>query len=185
MLRRYALLAPLLLSITAASHATERQLTPLEVKTVQQRAANNDLQAQLELADRYYKGDGLKQDYAQAAHWYKKLAETGVANAQLTLGLMYAKGDGIKQDDAQAIHWLMQAAEQRIPTAQYLLGIANAEGRGVKQDLVKAYMWFEIAAAMDNENAIDARQTLEKKLTANEVAMGDQLATEWWMRFHN
>ncbi len=185
MLRSYALLMSLLLAIATSSYATERQFTPVQIKAINQKAANGDLQAQLDLADRYYKGDGLTQDYTQAAHWYKKLAETGVANAQLTLGLMYAKGEGVKRDDLEAVRWLTQAAEQRMPMAQYLLGVANAEGHGVKQDLIKAYMWFEIAAAVDNQNAIAARQALIKQLTVNDIATGDKMATDWWMRFHN
>ncbi len=185
MLRHYLLLIPLILTTIPAGYAVDKQLPTAQLKAMQQKAANNDLQAQLELADRYYKGDGVAQNYTQAAHWYQKLAALGVANAQLTLGLMYAKGDGVKRDDTQAVHWLMQAAEQRMPMAQYLLGVANAEGHGVKQDLIKAYMWFEIAAAVENENAIAARQALIKKLTANDIAVGDQMATDWWMRFHN
>ena len=185
MLRHYLLLIPLVLATIPVGYAAERQLPAEQLKTMLQKAADNDLQAQLELADRYYKGDGVAQNYTQAAHWYQKLATLGVANAQLTLGLMHAKGDGVKRDDAQAVHWLIQAAEQRMPMAQYLVGVANAEGRGVKQDLVKAYMWFEIAAAMENKNAIAARQALIKKLSANDIAVGDQMATDWWMRFHN
>ncbi len=185
MLRSYALLMYFLMSIATSSYATETSLSPAQIKAINQKAATGDLQARLDLADRYYKGDGLTQDYTQAAHWYKKLAETGVANAQLTLGLMHAKGEGVKRNDVEAVRWLTQAAEQRMPMAQYLLGVAHAEGHGVKPDLIKAYMWFEIAAAMDNQNAISARQALIKKLTANDIEVGDKLATDWWLRFHN
>lgn len=186
MVRLFSLLITFLLSTGALTtlHAAEAMLSPAQVKILSQKAESGDLQSQATLAERYYKGDGVKQNYVQAAHWYKKLAETGVANAQLTLGLMYVKGDGVEKNDEQALHWLTQAAEQRMPMAQYLLGVANEEGHGVKQDLVKAYMWYEIAAAMDNKNAIAAREELAKRLQPKDIALAEQMATDWWMRFH-
>lgn len=159
-------------------------LTAAQVQALNQKAVNGDLQAQTELAERYYKGDEVKQDYAQAAHWYKKLAESGILKAQLTLGLMYIKGDGVEKNDAEAVRLLTLAAEQRLPMAQYLLGVANQEGHGVKQDPVKAYMWFEIAAAMDFQNAVAARKELAKKLPPKDIAAAEQMATEWWLKFH-
>jgi hypothetical protein len=186
MVRLFSLLITLLLSTGALTtlHAAEAKLPPAQVKTLNQKAGNGDLQAQAELAERYYKGDGVKQNYTQAAHWYKKLAETGVANAQLTLALMYIKGNGVEKNDEQAVHWLTQAAEQRMPMAQYLLGVAHAEGHGVKQDLIKAYMWYEIAAVMDDQNATAARAELAKKLQPKDIALAEQMAADWWLRFH-
>lgn len=184
MSRFFPLLIALLLSTTTTIYAAEAAFSQAQIKAMNQKAANGDLQAQTELAERYYKGDGVKQDYAQAAHWYKKLAETGVTNAQLTLGLMYIKGNGVKKSDVQAVHWLTQAAEQRMPMAQYLLGVANSEGHGVKQDLIKAYMWFEIAASVDNQNAIAARQELAQRLAPKDIALAEQMATDWWLKFH-
>lgn len=179
-------ITPLLivLLLSTSIHAAEAALSATQIKAMNQKAANGDLQAQAELAERYYKGDGLKQDYTQAAHWYKKLAETGVLKAQLTLGLMYIKGSGVKKNDEEAVHWLTQAAEQRLPMAQYLLGVASLEGHGVQQDPIKAYMWFEIAAAMDNQNAAAARKELAQKLSAKDIALAEQMATDWWMKFH-
>lgn len=174
----------ILFSVAPFSYTQGIELSFTQIKMLSQNAEKGDLEAQKELAERYYKGDGLKQDHKQAVHWYKKLAETGIANAQLTLGLMYIKGSGIKKDDAQAVHWLTMAAEQRMSMAQYLLGVANEEGHGVKQDLIKAYMWYEIAAAVDEKNAIEAREELNKTLSPKEITLAVQMATDWWMQFH-
>ncbi len=40
----------------------------------------------------YAKGQGVKQDFAEAANWYRKAAEKGNAFAQTNLGLFYAQG---------------------------------------------------------------------------------------------
>jgi TPR repeat protein len=43
----------------------------------------------------YDKGQGVRQDHAAAASWYRKAAEQGIANAQFNLGIMYDNGEGV------------------------------------------------------------------------------------------
>ena len=66
----------------------------------------------------YAKGRGVRQDDAQAAQWFRKAAEQGVAQAQYNLAVMYAKGRGVRQDGEQAVQWFRKAAEQGYPQAQ-------------------------------------------------------------------
>jgi len=40
----------------------------------------------------YTNGEGVVQDYAEAAKWYRKAAEQGYARAQSALGFMYNTG---------------------------------------------------------------------------------------------
>src|SRR5208282_3987556 len=53
----------------------------------------------------YFNGQGIPQDYVQAAVWYHKAAEQGNAIAQYTLGFLYAFGEGVPQDDEKAALW--------------------------------------------------------------------------------
>jgi len=53
----------------------------------------------------YENGSGVKQDYAEAAKWYRKAAERGDARAQYNLGFMYLNGTGVPQDYAEAEKW--------------------------------------------------------------------------------
>ena len=46
----------------------------------------------------YKNGQGVPQDFAEAAKWYRLSADQGYALAQSNLGLMYAKGQGVPQD---------------------------------------------------------------------------------------
>jgi hypothetical protein len=63
----------------------------------------------------YDKGQGIPQDYAEAAKWYRKAAEQGVAVAQHNLGFMYDKGEGVPQDYVQAHMWYNLAASRLPP----------------------------------------------------------------------
>ena len=42
----------------------------------------------------------MKQDYAEAAKWYKAPAEKGNTYAQYLLGYLYEEGKGVSQDAA-------------------------------------------------------------------------------------
>ena len=53
----------------------------------------------------YAQGMGTKQDFAQAAHWYREAAAKGHAKAQFNLGFLHAHGQGVIQDDGQAYQW--------------------------------------------------------------------------------
>lgn len=56
-----------------------------ELKT---RAANGDAAAQYNLGNRYYFGEGVTKDYAEAIRWYRKAAEQGQDKAKRRLNEM-------------------------------------------------------------------------------------------------
>ncbi len=58
----------------------------------------------------YSRGEGVPEDYVQAAAWYRLTAEPGYVQAQETLGLMYLNGQGVPQDYAEAHKWWNLAA---------------------------------------------------------------------------
>ena len=110
--------------------------------------------AQFSLGDFYFNGDGVKQDYSEAANWYRKAAEQNDAHAQYKLGFCYAYGRGVAKDDAEAVKWIRKAAEQGESEAQIRLGLAyaqsifgtNFDGLGLQQDYRQAVKWFLRAA---------------------------------------
>ena len=83
----------------------------------------------------YAQGQGLAQDCAQAAAWYRKAADQGYADAQFNLAAMYAQGQGVAQDNEQAIVWYRKAADQGNAAAQNNLGWMYAKGLGVRAGL--------------------------------------------------
>ncbi len=67
-------------------------------------------EAQSNLGVMYSNGQGVTQDYAEAAKWYRKSAEQGHASAQINLAFMYGNGQGVPHDYVQAHMWYNLAA---------------------------------------------------------------------------
>lgn len=65
--------------------------------------------AMLKLADKYYFGDGVKKNLAEAFHWYLKAAEKNVSEAISQVCLMYYTGVGTEIDYKKAFEWTERA----------------------------------------------------------------------------
>ena len=68
-------------------------------------AASGDVVAQRTMGIKYYKGQGVPQNYKEAAKWFRLSAEQGDTMAQTSLGKMYYDGNGVKQDKVYAYMW--------------------------------------------------------------------------------
>jgi TPR repeat protein len=85
-------------------------------------ATQGDKEAQYKLGTLFYSGSGeIKQDYSQAALWYRRAAQQGNAEAQYNLGNMFLMGEGVTQNDIQAAQWYSMAAEQGHTSAKHNL----------------------------------------------------------------
>ena len=69
----------------------------------EENAEKGDSKAQYNLGVCYFKGDGVKQDFAKSAEWFKKSSDQGYGHAQCFLALCYTFGKGVKQDHAEAL----------------------------------------------------------------------------------
>lgn len=76
------------------------------------KAEAGDAEAQFNLGVIYDSGDGVPQDYQEAAKWFSMAAEQGLAVAQHNLALMYARGEGVPLDYVLAYKWCNLAASQ-------------------------------------------------------------------------
>jgi TPR repeat protein len=108
----------------------------------------------------------------------KALAEKEDAKAQTNLGLMYETGEGVEKDDKEAVKWYRKAAEQGEHAAQFNLGQMYRNGIGVPKDIVTAYTWHNIAAANGNESGKHLKDTITKKMTAEQITKADELFKE-------
>ncbi len=151
---------------------------------LRERAEQGDAAAQADLGRRYYVGEGVRQDDAEAVRWTRLAAEQDHAPAQYSLGLLYFRGRGVTGDDAAAARWYRAAAEQGHPPAQAALSDMYTYGQGVEEDPVLASMWIELAwrASLDGGDwRLYARQRAELAswVTAEQTAEGRRLAREW------
>ena len=109
-------------SVQAPAQTEPAPTAPADVAVLRVKANAGDADAQWLLGLAYADGQGVPQDYAQAAAWYRKAADQGLADAQTNLGVAYYKGEGVPQDFVQAAAWYRKAADQGDADAQYNLG---------------------------------------------------------------
>jgi len=125
------------------------------------------------------------QDYQQAAAWYQKASEQGVADAQLNLGLLYSSGKGVPADPAKAVQQFQMAANQRNGQAQYHLADSFATGAGVPVDPVRAYEWMTIAnTTLDGKGptsslASERLKDLERQMSPADLTRAKRDAADW------
>jgi TPR repeat protein len=134
-------------------------------------AEQNDASAQHGLGVMYVFGQGVEQNYTEAIKWFGLAAAQGDAESQFSLGMRYSRGDSVPQDFAEAIKWFNLSASQGVPEAQMKLGDRYANGEGTTQDYVEAYKWYAIAAK-DHPDAVQLRDDIESKMTADQIAQG-------------
>ena len=77
--------------------------------------------AQCALGECYAQGEGVEQDFTQAAIWFRKAAEQGHPQGQLMLAMCYRQGTGVKKDEKLAAYWCRQAADQGYEKAKAAL----------------------------------------------------------------
>lgn len=113
----------------------------------------NHSATQLMLGVLYYYGQGVPQDRAQAAVWYRMAAEQGLVEAQFSLGFQYNFQDGLPRDYALAAFWYRKAAEQGHARAQRQLGALYAFGQVVPPDDEQAEIWYRKATEQGDADA--------------------------------
>jgi hypothetical protein len=118
----------------------------VDVAAVKAKADAGNAEAQKALGECYSNGQGVEQDYAQAAQWYRKAADQGNAAAQAALGELYEVGQGVQRNAAEAAKWYRSASEQGHARGQYSLAQLYLTGNGVQQDLAEALKWYRQAA---------------------------------------
>lgn len=115
----------------------------------------NDAETAYEEGLRFYFGKEVRQNFTEAAKWFRKAAEQGHAKAQFNLGLMYGKGEGVGRNDAETVKWFQRAAEQGHPEAQVGLAAFYIDGKGVEKNYTEAAKWYRMAADQGNAEAQD------------------------------
>lgn len=80
--------------------------------------------AAVDQAERYLRGQGVRQDCSRAISLLRSAAREGNPRAQVKLGALYATGQCVTQDRAAAYQWLARAQETQ-PTNSYLQRTMN------------------------------------------------------------
>lgn len=161
----------LLLALSAFSYAQT-------VEELIKSAQNNNVHAQLELAEMYSQGNGIERSDSEAFYWYQQAAESGNSSAAIYLGRAYLNGVGTNPDVEKAIFWLNKAAFEGAPQAPRLIGELYENLQQPPNNLDLAEIWY-LEAAKNDPNAENAyARILEEQFNARrakQVAAIDQL----------
>ena len=113
----------------------------------------------------------------------KRRAEQGNVDTQAFLGFMYRNNLRVDQDYEEAFRWYQSAAYDGHVKAMYNLGLMHEYGQGVPQDYTQAYMWDLLAVStltgQDREFAVSNRDAIAEKMTPEQIAEAQRLASEW------
>jgi TPR repeat protein len=113
--------AQLALGETLVKIGSATQAVPWFRKAAEQ---STDGEAEQYLGGLYDRGDGVPQDYAEAAHWFQLGAEKGGFVCQVMLAQAYALGRGAPQDQVLAYKWYNIAAARNPQVAEMRDGVA-------------------------------------------------------------
>jgi len=98
-------------------------------------------------------------------------------NTTLLFLLVIGFSGGVSGQDASDFEETKRLAEQGHASAQQNLGVKYESGRGVPQNNVRAYVWYSVAAAQGNEDARTNRDIISERLTPEQRARGQDMAT--------
>lgn len=79
---------------------------------LKQAAEKGHAEAQYQLGNLYYMGNGTVKSAEEAVKWYRKAAEAGNKDSQWRLGYCYQFGDGVHKSLEEAKRWYQKAADQ-------------------------------------------------------------------------
>ena len=136
-------IAPAAPAAPAAEIVVPAEITPPSLSIA---AKNGDPLALFEIGARYTEGRGVKNDFAEAAKWYRLSADRGFAVAQYRLANFLEKGTGVAPDIAEAKRYYEMAANAGNASAMHNLAVIYASGKDGAQDYAKAVEWFTKAA---------------------------------------
>jgi len=142
--------------------------------------APNESDAQLDLADKYFKGEGVTKDYARVLEIVNPLANQGNTRAMNRLGTLYTHGLGVPKNYAKALELLQKSADKGYAGAQSNLGDAYFSGNGVLKNFAKAAKWYQKAA--DQGIAVAQNNLGILYFDGNGVPKNFAKAAEWYQK---
>ncbi len=137
-------------------HGTNRtrvQFLNIDIPLLEQKSAQGDTKAQVELAAAYLSGVGTQKDEFRAVELFQKAANAGDADGMNNLGVCFRDGKGIEQDLKKALTFLRAASKKNHAEAMVTLGAMYFKGQGVERDYKEAFSLWQQAASLGSANA--------------------------------
>jgi cell division septation protein DedD len=135
-------------------------------------ADRGDADAQYNLAQAYFLGNGVPQNSNLAEQWYARAARQGHPDAIANYGLLLFQ-NGQRRE---AIPWIERAAMRGDPRAQYVFGTTLYNGDVVPQDNARAYAMMVRASSQNLPAAVSQLAEMERHLSPQDRAHGIEIA---------
>ncbi len=108
---------------------------------------------------KYHQGEGVKQDFVEAAKYYEKSANLGFDVAQCALAIMYLTDDyGFNVDYEKALKYFKLTANQGYAVALYNIGNMYYTGTGLSQNYSEALGYFKEAIKKDKSSELNPEE---------------------------
>lgn len=130
-----------------------------ELPELRARVEAGDTHALVELGNRYFFGDAVDRDIAQAFRLYLRAAEAGNDAGMVNVASCYRRGEGVAKNPDEAVKWYERATQTDHTFAPYELGEMYERGEGVASDPQRAIQLFFLALEGDHP---DARKALRR-----------------------
>lgn len=140
----------------------DSEIPDLPIDELRALAEEGNSLAQASLGIRYFYGEDVEIDYAEAFKWFQKASDQDNFMGQNGLANCYRSGAGTNKDETRAFELFLKSAQQGYAPAQYNLGVCYAIGSGIQLDNQKAIEWMQKAADQGMQQAIDALKTMKK-----------------------
>jgi len=127
--------------------------TQIEIQYLTIMAKRGNTKAQAELAQLYYDGNVITQDFKKALNLAMIAADKGNAKAQSIIGDCYRYGLSTTKNDSIAFNYFNLAAKQGCSEAQLQLGNFYSNSDSF-QNFRKAFYWYSLAAAQHDVYAM-------------------------------
>lgn len=144
----------------AGHHYPPCQKSDSEISEMQMEAQQGVAQVQLELGKEYLKpclrqsGEIVNENSVEAARWFQKAADQGLAEAKYRLWRLYSRDRGVNGDE-KSLELLKESAEEGFADAQEMIGSSYLNGwNGSVKDGSLAALWFEKAARQGHVGAM-------------------------------
>ena len=133
-------------------------------------AAAGDADAQYNLGILHDTGQGVPQDYREAARWYGMAGDQNHASALYNLGLLHFEGKGVARDEVKAIELYRRAARHGDADALSSIGYMFLHGIGVEEDQLEGMAFFLLAAERGSSSGAHNRDHVLGRFDTNDFA---------------
>lgn len=148
------------------------------IEALTEQAQSQNVDAQLQLGQKYLSGDGVEASRDEAIYWLEQAADSGSQQAAIDLANVYLANQSHQPDVTKAIYWLTRLALSDNYQAQFNLGKVYEGLSQAPSNLALAEVWYQVAAPNVPEAEDAYAKVLEMQFNAQrakQVSSIDQL----------